>query len=103
MAGCHPRRDRRRGLPDQHLPRGTLPASGSVPGKNRAIVAVGNLVLTIVWHLLANPKARYVEPGSGSYQSKINRVRRERDLVRQLEHLTGKKLTLTPRPQQPAA
>ena len=72
-------------------------------GKNRAIVAVGNSVLTIVWHLLANPDARYQDLGSDFHQSKINARRRERDLVRQLEHLTGKKVTLAPRPEQPAA
>jgi transposase len=72
-------------------------------GKSRAIVAVGNSVLTIVWHLLADPDARYHDLGSDFYQSKINRVRRERDLVRQLEHLTGKKVTLASRPEQPAA
>ncbi|MCA1704303.1 MAG: IS110 family transposase [Actinobacteria bacterium] len=72
-------------------------------GKNRAIVAVGNSVLTIIWHLLANPEARFVDLGPDFYQSKINTRRRERDLIRQLEHLTGKKVTLAPRPEQPAA
>jgi transposase len=72
-------------------------------GKNRAIVAVGNSVLTIIWHLLADPDAHYHDLGSDLYQSKINAHRRERDLVRQLEHLTGKKVTLTPQPEHPAA
>jgi transposase len=63
-------------------------------GKNRAIVAVGNSVLTIIWHLLADPEARYHDLGSDFYQTKVNTRRRERDLVRQLEHLTGKKVTL---------
>jgi transposase len=71
-------------------------------GKNRAIVGVGNSVLTIVWHLLTDPKARYHDLGSDFYQSKINTRRREHDLIRQLEHLTGKKVTLTPSPRQPA-
>ncbi|MGH3692492.1 MAG: IS110 family transposase [Pseudonocardiaceae bacterium] len=65
-------------------------------GKSRAIVAVGNSVLTIIWHLLADPDARYHDLGADYYQTKINTRRRERDLVRQLEHLTGKKVTLTP-------
>jgi transposase len=55
------------------------------------------------WHLLADPDARYRDLGSDFYQSKINTRRRERDLVRQLEHLTGKKVTLTPQPKHPAA
>jgi transposase len=63
-------------------------------GKNRAIVAVGNSVLAIIWHLLADPEARYHDLGSDFYQTKVNTRRRERDLVRQLEHLTGKKVTL---------
>jgi transposase len=72
-------------------------------GKHRAIVAVGNSVLTIVWHLLADPQACYQDLGPDFYASKINQRRRERDLVRQLEHLTGKKVILQPRPEQPAA
>jgi transposase len=65
-------------------------------GKSRAIVAVGNSVLTILWHLLADPDAHYQNLGSDYYQTKINTRRRERDLVRQLEHLTGKKVTFAP-------
>jgi len=72
-------------------------------GKQRAIVAVGNSVLTIVWHLLADPQARYQDLGPDFYWSKVNQRRRERDLVRQLEHLTGKQVILQPRPDQPAA
>ena len=62
-----------------------------------------NSVLTIVWHLLADPQARYQDLGPDFYASKVNQRRRERDLVRQLEHLTGKKVVLQPRPEQPAA
>jgi transposase len=53
-------------------------------GKNRAIVAVGNSVLTIIWHLLANPDARYHDLGPDFHQSKTNARRRKHDLVRQL-------------------
>jgi transposase len=66
-------------------------------GKKRAIVAVGNSVLTIIWHLLADPEAHYQDLGPDYYQSKINATRRERELVRQLERLTGKKVTLQPK------
>jgi transposase len=65
-------------------------------GKSRAIVAVGNSVLTIIWHLLADPDAHYHDLGSNYHESKINARRRERHLVRQLERLTGKKVSLTP-------
>jgi transposase len=72
-------------------------------GKKRAIVAVGNSVLTIVWHLLADPEASYHDLGADYHQSKINKQRRRRDLIRQLEHLTGQKVTLQPSPDLPAA
>jgi transposase len=72
-------------------------------GKQRAIVAVANSVLTAVWHLLSQPETRYQDLGAEFYQSHLNRQRHERNLVRQLEHLTGKKVTLTPPPEQAAA
>jgi transposase len=73
-------------------------------GKRRAIVATGNSVLTIIWHLLSDPEARYHDLGPDFYQSRINKQRRERNLIRQLEHLTGKKVALHHQPhQQPAA
>ena len=58
-------------------------------GKKRAIVAVGNSVLTIIWHLLSDPEAHYHDLGPDYHHAKINRRRREHDLTRQLEHITG--------------
>jgi transposase len=72
-------------------------------GKKRAIVAVGNSLLTIIWHLLSDPDARYHDLGSDWHQSKINRQRRQRELVRQLEHLTGRKVILQPQQDLPTA
>ncbi len=72
-------------------------------GKKRAIVAVGNTVLTIVYHLLADPQARYHDLGADFYQAHRNQQRYQRNLIRQLEQLTGQAVTLTPRPQRPAA
>ena len=63
-------------------------------GKLKALVAVARSILTIVWHLLADPTARYHDLGADFHQSKINRVRQERTLIRQLERLTGKKVAL---------
>src|SRR5439155_25130343 len=60
-------------------------------GKKRAIVAVGNSVLTIVCHLLSDPNARYHDLGPDFYESRTDKHRRQRDLIRQLEHLTGHK------------
>jgi transposase len=65
-------------------------------GKKRALVAAGNSVLTIAWHLLSDPTARYNDLGADYYQSRINRDRQARNLVRQLERLTGQKVTLQP-------
>lgn len=65
-------------------------------GELRAIVAVGNSILKIVWHLLSDPDARYHDLGPDHYQNKINPKRRERSLIHQLEALTGQKVTLQP-------
>ncbi|MFE9658289.1 IS110 family transposase [Micromonospora sp. NPDC006431] len=72
-------------------------------GKKRAIVAVGNSLLTSIWHLLANPEARYQDLGPGFYESRIDKHRRQRDLIRQLEHLTSHKVALQPQPDLPNA
>jgi len=65
-------------------------------GKRRAIVALGNSLLTIIWHLLADPEARYHDLGADHYHSRITAHRRRRTLIRELEHLTGHKVTLQP-------
>jgi transposase len=65
-------------------------------GKKRAIVAVGNSVLTSVWHLLSDPTTHFDDLGPGYHESRINKHRRQRDLVRQLEYLTGQRVTLQP-------
>jgi transposase len=63
-------------------------------GRRRAIIAVGNSFLTIIWHVLSDPDARYHDLGPGYYQSRQTRQDRERDLIRRLERLTGKNVTL---------
>ena len=65
-------------------------------GKQRALVALGNSVLRIVWHLLSHPDTRYTDLGPDFYESRRNTYRRQRDLVRRLEQLTGQKVTLQP-------
>jgi hypothetical protein len=52
-------------------------------------------MLVIIWHLLADPGARYAELGSGFYDTRINPERRKRNHIRQLEAL-GYKVTLEP-------
>ena len=72
-------------------------------GKKRAIVAVGNSVLTIIWHLLSDPDAHFHDLGPDYHHSRINTQRRQRDLIRQLEHLTGQQVHLQPQPDLPTA
>jgi transposase len=64
-------------------------------GAKKAIVAVGRSILIIVWHLLADPDARFHDLGPGFYDTHINAERRKRNHVRQLEAL-GYKVTLQP-------
>ena len=56
-------------------------------GKLRALVAVARSILVIVWHLLADPAARFRELGAGYYASRIDKNRKTRNHVRQLEAL----------------
>jgi transposase len=64
-------------------------------GAKKAIVAVGRSILVIVWHLLADPTARFHDLGPGFYDTQINAERRKRNHVRQLEAL-GYRVTLEP-------
>jgi transposase len=65
-------------------------------GKRRAMVATGNSVLVIIWNVLSDPDARYHDLGPGFYHSRTTSQHRERDLIRKLERLTGKTVTLQP-------
>jgi transposase len=65
-------------------------------GKQRAIVAIGNSVLKIIWHLLSDPEAHYRDLGPDYYTTHVNTQRRRRSLIRQLEGITGKKVLLQP-------
>jgi transposase len=64
-------------------------------GTKRAIVAVGRSILVIVWHLLADPDARFHDLGAGFYDARIDADRKKRNHIRQLEAL-GYKVTLQP-------
>ena len=56
-------------------------------GKLRALVAVARSILVIIWHLLADPAARYCDLGSGYYASRTDKDRKTRSHIRQLEAL----------------
>ena len=64
-------------------------------GKQRALVAVARSILVIVWHLLNDPDARYVDLGADYYTNRLDPGRKTRDLVRQLQAL-GHTVTLAP-------
>ena len=66
-------------------------------GKLKALVAVERSILTIVWHLLAEPTARYHDLGADFYARRINKDRKTRQLVHQLQAL-GHHVTLEPIP-----
>jgi transposase len=64
-------------------------------GKLTALVAIERSILVIVWQLLADPGARYHDLGADFYARRINKDRRTRTLVHQLEAL-GHRVTLQP-------
>ena len=52
-------------------------------------------ILVIVWHLLADPHARFHDLGSDFYDHHLHKDRKTRNLVRQLQAL-GHQVVLTP-------
>src|SRR5262249_16057069 len=48
-------------------------------GAKRAIVAVGRSVLTIIWHLLSDPEARFHDLGADFYDTHASTERRKRN------------------------
>ncbi len=64
-------------------------------GKQRSLVAVERSIIIVVWHLLTDPNARFVDLGSDFYERRVNKERRTRDLVRQLMAL-GHQVNLSP-------
>ncbi len=64
-------------------------------GKKRAQVAVGRSILVIIWHLLADPDARFVDLGRDHYTRSINTETKKRNHIRQLQAL-GYTVTIQP-------
>jgi len=58
-------------------------------GKQRALVAVGNSILVIAWHLLSDPGARFTDLGP-DWHDRLAPIRRKRQLIAELERLSGK-------------
>jgi transposase len=65
-------------------------------GKRKALVAVARSILVIIFHLLADPEARFHDLGPGYYDTHIDRQRKIRNHIRQLEAL-GLDVTTAPR------
>jgi transposase len=63
-------------------------------GNIKAQVAVARSILVIIWHLLANPEARFTDLGYGYYQARTDTDRKIRNHIRQIQAL-GFEVTLT--------
>jgi transposase len=70
-------------------------------GKRKALAAIARSILVIIYHLLADPEARYHDLGPGYYDTRTNRDRKIRNHVRQLQ-APGLDVILQPR-AEPAA
>ena len=64
-------------------------------GKLKALVAIARSILVIVWHLLADRATRYHDLGAGYYTTRIDKDRKTRNHIRQLQAL-GFTVTLAP-------
>ena len=64
-------------------------------GGNRAKCAVARSILVIIWHLLADPAARFTDLGPDWHERKADRDRKIRAHLRQLQAL-GLDVTVTP-------
>ncbi len=64
-------------------------------GKKKALVAIARSILRIVWHLLSDPTTRFRDLGSDYHTNRLDKGRRTRSLVHQLQAL-GHTVTLTP-------
>ncbi len=64
-------------------------------GRHKALVAVGRSILVIIWHLLSDPDAHFVDLGPDFHVKRHDPERRKRAHIGQLEAL-GYTVTLTP-------
>ena len=70
--------------------------------KKRALVAVGNSLLTIIWRLFSDPAARFTGLGP-DWHDRLVPLRRKRQLIAKLERLSGQKVTLNDAPDTRSA
>ena len=62
-------------------------------GKQRALVAAGNSLLVIACHLLSDPDTHFTDLGPDRHD-RLAPIRRKRQLIAELERLSGKKVLL---------
>ena len=88
LAARRPRPGRHRRRPHRHLPRrAVLAGIARRRGKAKAQVAVARSILVIIWHLLADPAARFTDLGHGYYQARTDTDRKLRNHIRQIQAL----------------
>jgi transposase len=63
-------------------------------GPQKAIVATGNAILVIVYHLLSDPTAQFHDLGADYFTTRIDKTRRARSLAAALQAVTGQKITI---------
>jgi len=63
-------------------------------GPQKAIVATGNAILVIVYHLLSDPAAQFHDLGGDYFTTRIDTNRRARSLAAALQAVTGQKITI---------
>jgi transposase len=59
-------------------------------GKQRALVAAGNSILTITYYLLSDPAARFTDLGP-DWHDRLTPLRRKRQLIAELERLSARR------------
>jgi transposase len=64
-------------------------------GNLKALVAIARTILGIIWHLLTSRTARFCDLGAGYYASRIDKDKKIRGHIRQLQAL-GYTVTLAP-------
>lgn len=64
-------------------------------GKKKAIVAVGRSMLVVIWHLLSDPEAHFIDLGADHFMRNVNTETKKRNHIHQLEAL-GYRVSLEP-------
>jgi transposase len=63
--------------------------------RGKAKAQVARSILVIIWHLLADPAARYTDVGYGYYQARTDKDKKIKNHIRQIEELLGHPITIT--------